>query len=133
MPVGYNAGDLIYELDSADVGDTTTEHDLPDVDGSEGDAEDAVDIRHHRVALVKVVNNWDQDASIRLEGTTHDDQDFAEPDTDVSAVTVSSGGGTETFVTDRPWAFLRVIGSASGSAPGSGSLKAVWEKKHGAD
>jgi hypothetical protein len=133
MPRGHNDGDLVYTLDSADVGNTTTEHDLPDVDGSEGGAEDPIDLRTMGDALVKIVNNWDQDATFRLEGTTHEDADFSEPDTDVSEVTISSGGGTETFRTQRPWAFLRIIGNASGSAPGSGELKAVWEVKHNSD
>lgn len=112
----------IFELTIAD----TNEHDLPDVNGDDTTGEPAYDVRGEDAIAAKVVNNQDQDATVRLEGTTFDDDGFAEPDEDVSGVTVTAGGGTETLKTDTPWSYVRVVVSFGTAPTGNNPTKVVF-------
>lgn len=105
------------------ISDTNVHH-LPDTDtaGTEG-----YDVRGRDTALVKIVNNEDQDATVEIEGTTFDDAEADEADTAVGSKTVAAGGGTETFVTSDPWAYLTTKISFATAPTGSSSVKVVYE------
>lgn len=105
---------------TAAITDTAT-HYLPDT----GAGEAPYDVRGQERAIAKVVNDLDQSVTVELEGTTFDDDGFAEGDVDVASVTVAAGA-VETLETSTPWAYLRVS-AAAGTAPSSGQLKVVFE------
>ena len=130
MPLGHNDGDLVYTLDNTDISGTET-HDLPDVDGSEGTAEEPIDFRVLGEAVAKVVNDLDQSVDVRFQGTTHDDDGFAEPATAVTAKTINAGA-VGYLETQTPWAYLRTTLEAAAD-PTSGQLKIVFELKHSRD
>lgn len=98
----------------------TNDHDLPDTDGDDGDAQDPYDVRGADRAAAIVTNHGDQDLTARLERAGALDEGFAREYKDVEGVTVPSGGGSKAlaFDTDVPLAFARVVISY-GTAPTS--------------
>lgn len=128
----------VYEVPNAESDGST--FDLPDTDGSgevdpngddlenntgEDDAAVAYDVRGEDSALIKIVNGWDVNVDVTLQGTTFDDAGADEPADDQTAKTISSGS-TDYIAESEPWAYI-LASVAPASNPSSGTLKLVFQ------
>ncbi|WP_435175645.1 hypothetical protein [Halorussus sp. AFM4] len=113
------------------ITDTNT-HDLPNTDGDDSGAAtnnggEGLQVDREKTQLVKVVNTHDQDLTVNLRGSTHDDAGMAEDVQDSGGKTASASGGVAYFKTDAPWDYLRVTVSAA-TAPTAGDVTAVFQE-----
>lgn len=122
--IDFDTGSNSNHIFTAQIADTI-DHDFPDVNGDDSEGGDGFDIEGTDTLLVKVVNNQDQDATARLEGTTGDDSSFSESDIDIDNITVVAGS-VETFSTTHNWDLVRVVVSFSTAPSGSNSTKVVY-------
>lgn len=111
----------------------TNEHDFPDVDGDDTAGGEGYRIGSADEVNATVINNQDQDATVRLEATgPRDKGSFSESNTLVSSITVSSGGGVESLYwsneNDGSYAELRVVVSFSSSPSGNSDTIVEFRK-----
>lgn len=84
--------------------------------------------QHAKQYYVKVVNGWDIDLDVGVEGSSFDDEDMTDAVTDMS-VEALNNGQTTAFERDTGHSYLQVVFQNLTAAPSSGTLKVVIQDR----
>lgn len=120
-----------YTISNTDRADATAFTVPGDEDGGEGDLSFQVEkptLAQSHDSYVHIENGFDTDVDVTLRGSHFTDESMSAAVDDGTAITVSSGGGTDFFDIVSSHTYLEVSVDPA-TTPGSGSLTITFQSR----
>lgn len=120
-----------YVVSNADRTDANPFTVPGDEDGGEGDLSFEVDesgVGDSMDAYVHIENGFDTNVDVTLQGSHFKDESMSSAATDGSAVTISSGGGTDFFSVSSDHSYIEVSVDPA-AIPSSGDLTVTFQSR----